>query len=351
MQPAKLWRPLPQDSTQEGDQPQGTVQCLLCNHFCRIVPGDHGTCGVRENVDGALFTHTADKIAALNLDPVEKKPLYHFQPGSLTFSYGTMGCNLSCEFCQNYTLSQPPRHNEPVTGRHISPQDMVREAIAVGAKSVAATYSEPTIFFELMHATAIEAKKQGLASIIVSNGFMSPDCLTEMIPVIDAANIDLKSFRDTFYRTYCGARLAPVLKNLVRLKQEKVWLEVTTLVIPGLNDSYEELADIAIFIHDELGHDTPWHISRFHPGYHMTNLPPTPEDTLERAWQLGREAGLDYVYVGNAPGHMGNNTFCPSCCRMTIARRGFSITRADPDGVCKGCGEPMAGVGLEDLGQ
>ena len=351
MLPARLWRPLPaKGPTPEENAPPKTVQCLLCNHFCRIELGRRGLCGVRENVDGELLTHVGDKIAALNLDPVEKKPLYHFLPGTMTYSFAAMGCNLSCDFCQNHSLSQPPRQGGVAEGRTVAPEELVKGALDAGARSVSYTYSEPTVFFELMTDTAALAMDAGLKNILVSNGFMSAQCLDVLTPLIQAANIDLKSFRDGFYDRYCGARLAPVLKNLVRLKKDGVWLEVTTLIIPGLNDSYEELADIALFIHDELGHDTPWHISRFHPQFRMHDRKPTPPETLERAWQMGREAGLDYVYVGNVPDHLGNNTFCPRCRRMTIARKGFAITRADPGGKCKGCGEVIAGVGMEELG-
>ncbi|THB68449.1 MAG: AmmeMemoRadiSam system radical SAM enzyme [Desulfovibrio sp.] len=351
MHPAKLWRPLTHHDADpdQGTFEPGTVQCLLCNHFCRIEPGLRGQCGVRQNQDGELMTLVKDRVAALNLDPVEKKPLYHFLPGTMTLSLGTMGCNLSCDNCQNHSLSQSPREGRPIQGQAVTSEELVQGAIKAQAQSISYTYSEPTIFFELMLDTAILAHEQGLKNIIVSNGFMSPQCMEELAPVIDAANIDLKSFNDGFYRKFCSARLKPVLSNLVQLKKAGVWLEITTLLIPEHNDSYTELADIAVFIHDELGAATPWHISRFHPDFRMPRVPPTPEETLERAWDIGREAGLEYVYVGNVPGHLGNNTFCPDCCRMTVSRRGFAIARADAGGKCQNCGHAIPGVGMEGL--
>nr|MBP9944496.1 AmmeMemoRadiSam system radical SAM enzyme [Desulfomicrobium sp.] len=286
--PALLWRPL-----------EGTaLQCLLCAHFCRIEEGKRGQCGVRENRGGELFTLSRDKVAALNLDPVEKKPLFHFLPGTTTLSLGTQGCNLACLFCQNASLSQPPRRGEALRGENIPPREIIRLARTSGAASVAYTYSEPTIFFELMRETAAAANDAGLANIMVSNGFQSPQCLDELKSLIQAVNIDIKSFRDEFYRDICSARLGPVLKNLAHMKRLDWHIEVTTLVIPEHNDSDSELTDIARFVRDELGADTPWHVSRFHPCHRMANHPPTPLDTLKRAYDIGRTEGLSHVFVG-----------------------------------------------------
>ena len=337
--PALLWRPLEDDA----------LQCLLCAHFCRIEDGNRGACGVRENRGGTLFSLSHDKVAALNLDPVEKKPLFHFLPGTTTLSLGTQGCNLACLFCQNASLSQPPRHGEAPRGEKIPAREIIRLVRASGAASVAYTYSEPTIFFELMLETATLAKEDGLANIMVSNGFQSPQCLDELGTVIQAANIDLKSFRDEFYRDVCSARLGPVLKNLTHMKKLGWHLEVTTLVIPELNDSDRELADIARFVRDELGKDTPWHVSRFHPCHRMQDHQPTPLDTLKRAFDIGRAEGLFHVFVGNVPGSGLEDTCCPGCGQRMVERSGFTILRDRLQrGVCPGCGQVV--IRQENLG-
>lgn len=338
MQPAMLWRKA-EDSED--------VLCGLCSQYCRIAPGHRGFCGVRENKGGELFTHVADRVAAINLDPVEKKPLYHFMPGTMTFSFGTMGCNVGCSFCQNFSLSQPPREGRPITGQKLTPEDMVRAALDNGAQSISYTYSEPTIFFELMLQTAKLAVEKGLKNIMVSNGYQSPACLDALAPYIHAANIDLKSFRDHFYREQCQARLKPVLQTLKHIKKLGWWLEVTTLLIPNLNDAPEELAEMTSFIKDELGAETPWHISRFHPSYRLTDRGPTPVETLERAYEIGKQTGLQYIYVGNVPGHNGNNTMCPAGCGPVIERRGFTLGKCSS--ACDVCGATIPGVGMETL--
>ena len=326
---ALLWRTLKDD----------VLQCQLCAHFCRIADKERGQCGVRENREGTLVSLSYDKVAALNLDPVEKKPLFHFLPGTTTLSVGTPGCNLACTFCQNASLSQPPRQGLPVQGESVPPKDIIRAAHASGAASIAYTYSEPTIFFELMVETAAQALDAGLANIMVSNGFQSPQCLDELGGLIQAANIDLKSFSDDFYRDICSARLGPVLKNLVHMKRLGWHLEVTTLVIPDLNDSDVELTDIARFLRTELGADTPWHVSRFHPCHRMHDHSPTPLDTLKRAYDIGRAEGLQYVFVGNVPGSGLENTVCPGCGLTVVERSGFSILRDRlRKGLCPDCG-------------
>ncbi|MEF2145553.1 MAG: AmmeMemoRadiSam system radical SAM enzyme [Desulfovibrionaceae bacterium] len=323
----------------------GRVHCRLCNHFCVIEQGDRGLCGVRENRGGTLFSLVYGKVAALNMDPVEKKPLYHFLPGTRTFSLGTAGCNFRCAFCQNDSLSQSPRERGPIQGRDVSPRELVEAALRHEAASISYTYSEPTVFFELVHDTAELAVQAGLKNILVSNGFQSPDCLDALAPLIHAANIDLKSFQDAFYRELCGARLRPVLSNLKAIKELGWWLEVTTLVIPGHNDSPGELADIAGFIAQELGADTPWHVSRFHPHHMMLRTPSTPVATLETALAAGHAAGLHHVYIGNVPGHDADNTLCPGCGCLLIRRQGFSLAEYRLDqGRCPDCGEAVAGV-------
>jgi len=340
MHQARLWKPLKDDR----------VQCRLCSHFCRIEPGLRGKCAVRENRDGKLYTLVYDRVAAINLDPVEKKPLYHFMPGTKSLSIGTMGCNLACSFCQNYTLSQTPRLTGDVSGRNVPPDDLVAEARDLGAASISYTYSEPTIFFELMADTAAKAQKAGIKNIMVSNGFMSPQCLDELAPLIQAINVDLKAFTEKFYQGLCGAKLKPVKDNLVKIKKLGWWLEVTTLVIPGKNDDPKELDGIARFIHDHLGDETPWHVSRFHPTYKLTDRGPTPVSTLEAAYELGKKAGLKYVYPGNVPGHEHDNTYCPSCKNMVIQRRGFFPSNKDlVGGKCGKCGAAIAGVDMHTL--
>jgi len=337
MHPAALWKPLA----------DGRVSCRLCSHFCRIEDGRRGLCGVRQNSGGRLYTLVYDRVAAANLDPIEKKPLYHFLPGTTVFSFGTMGCNLSCAFCQNASLSQPPRQGKPILGESLTPARLVQAAVDSGAASIAYTYSEPTIFFELMRDTAVLAHQAGLKNVMVSNGFFSRQCLEALSGLIDAANIDLKAMNAAFYERICGAKLKPVLDTLVRVRKAGWWLEVTTLLIPGLNDVDEELRELAGFLVRELGPDTPWHISRFHPDFAMRDTPPTPLDRLERAWAIGREAGLRYVYVGNVPGDAHNGTSCPSCGKIVLSREGMGLRATNMSGGgCAACGTPIAGRGL-----
>jgi pyruvate formate lyase activating enzyme len=337
MQEALLWRP----------RSENRVHCHLCSHYCLIPDGGRGKCGVRENRGGTLYTLVNDRIAALNVDPVEKKPLFHFMPGTRTLSYATMGCNLACSFCQNYSLSQPPGRGGAIEGEHATPEQLVDAAARKGCRSISATYSEPTIFFELMLPTARLAHAKGLKNIIVSNGFMTRECLDELGPHIDAANIDLKAFTPEFYKRECHARLEPVKKNLIRIRELGWWLEVTTLVIPGLNDSREELANIAGFIAGELGRDVPWHVSRFHPDFELTDRGATPVATLEAAWAEGRKAGLHYVYVGNVHGHDGESTLCPGCGAPAVLRSGFHVLEKHvAGGACTRCGARIHGVDM-----
>ncbi|MDD3313401.1 AmmeMemoRadiSam system radical SAM enzyme [Pseudodesulfovibrio sp.] len=338
MQEARLWKPLR----------NGAAQCRLCNHFCAIPPGERGKCGVRENRDGALYALNYGRIAALNLDPVEKKPLYHFQPGSRTYSFATMGCNFHCAFCQNWTLSQPPGEDGRIEGRDATPEQLVAEAVRLGAASISYTYSEPTIFFELMQDSARLAKARGLKNIMVSNGFMSRECLDELRDDIHAINVDLKCFTETFYAELTGGRLAPVLENLKHIKHDLGWwLEVTTLLIPGKNDSPGELDRLTDFLAKEVGTDTPWHISRFHPDYKLTDRAATGRDSLEAAYAMGKSKGLKFVYIGNLPGTDRQQTLCPGCGELLIDRTGFSASGSRVrDGRCLRCGEPIPGVGL-----
>jgi pyruvate formate lyase activating enzyme len=330
------------------------VRCNLCAHRCSIAPGRKGVCQVRENQAGTLFTLVYGLPLSQAVDPIEKKPLFHFHPGSTAFSIATVGCNFRCSFCQNADISQMPRDRDEIRGHPAEPAQVIRAAQRYGSRSVAYTYTEPTIFFEYSYDIARLAHAAGIASVYVTNGYMTREML-ELFqgladshePWLDAANVDLKAFRDETYRRVCGARLQPVLDSLKSMKELGIWVEVTTLVVPGLNDSDGELGDIARFIAEELGVETPWHVSRFHPDYKMHDRGPTPSATLRRAYELGREVGLRYVYVGNLPGAHLEDTNCPSCGRVAIGRWGFQIAeRRTRDGACVACGAQIDGVGI-----
>jgi len=321
------------------------VRCDLCAHFCELENEEKGKCGVRVNINGVLHTLVEEKVAAVALDPVEKKPLFHFLPATPTLSLGTMGCNFACKFCQNYTLAHSPKQGLPIQGKRLYPEQIVQSAQSYQASSISYTYSEPTIFIELLFSTAKLAQEHQLKNIIVSNGYQSPKTLDLLSQVIDAANIDLKSFNNDFYQNYCGAKLKPVLKNLEKIKKMGWWLEITTLIIPGLNDSEQELTSITNFIVNHLGKDTPWHVSRFYPCYQLNYLPPTPVSTLKKAYQIAKSLGLNYVYLGNVPGVQEENTFCPECGQLLIQRQGFAITQNKiKQGKCPACNFELAGV-------
>ncbi len=321
------------------------IRCILCAHYCRIPEGESGRCRVRFNQGGRLYSLASDNIVSANPDPVEKKPLFHFLPGSIAFSVGTPGCNMTCSFCQNHSLSQgpPPLRTplEPLPDEYAG--RVVRAALDAGAKSIAYTYNEPTVAVELVRAAAARALNAGLANILISNGYQSPECMEMLQSLIQAANFDLKSFRDDFYTTYCGARLKPVLRTLEQAVAYGWWIEITTLLIPGRNDSDKELRDIARFIKENLGKQVPWHISRFHPAFRMRDAPVTPLADLERAHAVGRAEGLLFVYAGNVPGHASESTFCPSCEALFIRRAGY---RCEPpaSGRCAACGTSVPGV-------
>jgi pyruvate formate lyase activating enzyme len=331
----------------EGDR----VRCALCAHRCVIIEGGRGVCQVRENHAGTLHTRVYGLLVAQAVDPIEKKPLFLFYPGTRAFSIATVGCNFRCTFCQNADISQAPRDTGEVMGRFTSPEAVVEAAKRAACGSIAYTYTEPTIFFEYTLDVARLAQAAGIANVYVSNGYMTAEMLDMMAPgdtppLLDAANVDLKAFSDAFYREQCGARLQPVLDSLKRMKARGVWLEVTTLIIPGLNDTDGEMRDIARFIRDDLGADTPWHVSRFHPTYRLIDRPPTPATTVLRAREIGLQEGLRYVYAGNLPGQ-GEDTHCPSCGQTVIRRVGFSVVgRNLRDGACAHCGTRVDGVGL-----
>ncbi|MEA1940408.1 MAG: AmmeMemoRadiSam system radical SAM enzyme [Candidatus Caldatribacteriota bacterium] len=325
---------------------EGKVRCNLCAHRCVIADGKKGICQVRENRSGSLYTLVYGHTIIQHVDPVEKKPLFHFHPGSAAYSIATPGCNFGCRWCQNWDISQVVRERHLILGEEASPEQVVATAQKADCRSIAYTYTEPTIFFEYAYDTARLAHKAGLANLYITNGYMTEEMLETFQPYLDAANVDLKAFRDKTYRRYVGARLQPVLNTMKMMKRLGIWLEVTTLVIPGINDDDGELKDAANFVAEELGVDTPWHISRFFPGYKMTDVPPTPVETLDRAREIGLEAGLRYVYVGNLPGEA--NTVCHKCGQTLIRRLGYRIleNRVQPNGCCPNCGTPVAGVGM-----
>ncbi len=320
------------------------VRCGLCSHRCLVRPSHRGFCGVRENRDGTLYTLVYDKVIARHSDPIEKKPLFHVLPGSRSYSISTPGCNFRCKHCQNADISQLPRNAKGMLlGEDVPPSRIVDAARAARCTSISYTYTEPTIFFELAYETARLAADAGLKNVFVTNGYITPEALETIAPYLHAANIDLKGFTDDFYRNVCGARLQPVLDAIGLYHRLGIWIEITTLVIPGHNDSDAELGEIAAFIRS-VSVDVPWHVSRFHPTYRMTDRPATPIATLGRAREIGMQAGLRYVYEGNVPG-TGEDTLCPRCGRTVIRRVGFSILQNDvQDGACGHCGEPIAGL-------
>lgn len=354
--------------------PDSKVLCTLCPHDCHIPDGARGACGVRYNRDGRLYTLVYDKVVAREVNPIEKKPFFHFHPGSFAYSISTVGCNLRCAFCQNWEISQWPKEHLPkhvetgrhaaadappapicplladverdIPGEHVTPESLVRAAQATRCLSISYTFTEPTIFYELAYDTAVLAKEKGLKNNFVSNGFISEAPLRELATVLDAANIDLKFFKDESYRRVSRARLQPILDAIRLYHTLGVWIEVTTLIIPGINDSDEELTGIAEFL-CSVSPTLPWHVTRFYPAYEMLDHPPTGVATLRRAREIGFRAGLKYVYEGNVPGEGGENTYCPECKTLLIERYGFHVRRNRiREDRCPGCGAHIEGVGM-----
>lgn len=322
------------------------VQCQLCAHRCLIREGGMGICRVRENRGGKLFTLVYGNLISKNIDPIEKKPLYHFLPGSKAFSVATPGCNFRCGWCQNWQISQLPQETQMLQGRKTMPEEIVEQAVQSGCKSIAYTYTEPTIFFEYSYDIAKLATDAGLKNVYVTNGFMTSEMLRMIEPYLDAANVDIKAFRDETYRALMGGRLEPVLESCRLMKSMGIWLEITTLIVPGINDDLDELKELAAFICEDLGAETPWHLSRFYPQYQMTDVPPTDESILEKAVEIGKSTGLDYIYVGNLLGRYSTN--CKKCGQELISRRGYStkILGLNLKGQCRVCNIQADGVGL-----
>ena len=320
------------------------VHCYLCSHHCKIPEHKFGFCGVRQNIDGVLYTYAYGNVVSAQIDPVEKKPLYHFLPGSKTFSIAASGCNFRCSFCQNWEISQQPAKSGTGFGEEeFLPQDIAAEALRSDCKSISYTYTEPTIFFEYAYETAQAASKHGLRNIFVTNGYMTKDCISMVRPFLDAANVDLKFFNDNSYKKHCAGSLKPVMDSILFMKELGIWVEVTTLVIPGENDSVEELSGIANFI-SGIDKHMPWHISRFHPDYKFRKYDLTPEETLKKAKSIGQAAGLDFIYIGNVGG-WGNDTVCPNCKKILIKREYFNILEYNiKDNRCLYCQEEVQGV-------
>lgn len=320
------------------------LRCHLCAHNCLIKKGKRGICAVRENRDGILFSLVYGKVISMNIDPIEKKPLFHFLPGSTSLSIATAGCNFRCKHCQNYEISQYPRERSfPIPGTDMPPEDIVSAAVKSTCASISYTYTEPTIFFEFAYDCAQRAHKNGIRNVFVSNGYTGTEAVKMIAPYLDANNIDLKG-NDEFYKNICGARLNPVKETIRLMKEMGVWVEITTLVIPDFNDSQQDLSDIAEFI-VSVDPAIPWHVSQFHPTYKLNDKPRTPVSTLRKACDIGYNSGLKYVYQGNVPEEGGENTLCPSCRNLVIERTGYRILKNRiKEGKCLFCNTKIDGV-------
>jgi len=332
---------------------QKKVRCNLCSWRCLIGDGKLGRCCVRKNIGGTLYSLNYDKVCSANVDPIEKKPLYHFQPGSRSFSIAAMGCNFRCVFCQNWQMSQAAIESGQIDGEPVTAEQIVAGAVQNRCKSIAYTYTEPTVFMELCSDCARLAKEKGLANVFVSNGYMSREAIDFARDWLDGINVDLKAFSEDYYRNLCKAHLQPVLDTISYIaKQANIWMEITTLVVPGENDSEQELKKLASFLVTQAGPDVPWHVSRFHPQYKYLDSVATPVSTLELAYDIGKSAGLHYVYVGNVPGSKSESTFCYKCGRALIERVGYHITaNRIIDSRCPDCGTKIAGFeicGIEE---
>ncbi|MBN1426586.1 AmmeMemoRadiSam system radical SAM enzyme [Candidatus Fermentibacteria bacterium] len=333
MREAKYWNPIEQQR----------VACTLCPRGCEVADRERGYCGVRENVGGRYVTLVYGRAVAANVDPIEKKPLFHFLPGTTAFSIATAGCNMECKFCQNWDISQ--FRPEQIRSTDLFPTDVAAAARGRSCASIAYTYSEPVIFYEYMLDSAIEGHRLGVRSVMISNGYILKEPLLELLPRLDAVKVDLKAFTDTFYQKLCAGKLQPVLDSLRWIKEQGTWLEIVDLILPTQNDGEGEILALSEWIVDELGPDVPVHFSQFHPTYRIRNLPRTPVSTLERCYRIAKNAGLNFVYLGNVPGLGYENTLCPGCGTTLIRRVGFTVlSNTLKEGACPSCGRAIPGV-------
>lgn len=323
--------------------PDREIRCNLCPRYCQLGDRERGFCGVRENQGGKYYTLVYGQVASLNVDPIEKKPFFHFLPGSEAFSLATAGCNLHCKFCQNWEISQ--MRPEQVKNINLPPEALIAACERYRCPAIAYTYTEPVVFFEYMYDCSVLARKKGLKNVVVTAGFINPEPLADLIEVVEAIKVDLKSFNQSFYTEYVRGELQPVLETIKQIARSKTWLEIVYLVIPSLNDNPQEIREMCRWLKNEIGPDYPLHFSRFHPMYLIKNLPPTPVSTLEALREVALTEGLHYVYVGNVPGHPGENTYCPNCGKLIIERYGYAIRKKELSrNKCRHCGQVIAGV-------
>ncbi len=321
----------------------GKVRCTLCPHECEVADMERGTCSVRENRSGTYYTLVYSRLCTAHVDPIEKKPLFHFLPSSQAFSIATAGCNIECKFCQNWEISQ--FRPEDVRSEYSPPEKVADLAVQTGCASIAYTYSEPVVFYEYMYDTAVEGRKRGVRSVIISNGFIKQEPVVELCKVLDAVKVDLKAFTEKFYRETCRGELKPVLDALKWIKDTGIWLELVVLLVPTLNDSKDEIRKMCDWVRSELGPDVPMHFSRFTPTYKIKNLPRTPVKTLEMARSTAVEAGINFAYIGNVPQHPFESTYCPHCDELLIRRVGYWTTVSGlKDGKCGKCGAQIPGI-------
>ncbi len=333
MSRARYWKPLANKR----------IQCALCPKGCQVGDRERGFCGVRENRDGVYYTLVYGSAAAARPDPIEKKPFFHFLPGTTAFSIGTAGCSLNCKDCQNWDLSQS--RPEQLSTRHLPPADVAAQALATGCRSIAYTYNEPTVFYEYMYDTAVEGRKRGLRSVVVSSGYTSQEPLRALIPRVDAIKVDLKGFSEQFYSRYCSGSLRPVLDTIKTVHASDTWLELVLLVVPGISDDARTIEATCQWIRANCGPEVPVHFSRFYPNYQLRSLPPTPYATLQQCYQTARRAGLHFVYLGNVPESPSQHTVCPGCGKTVVERRGYTVTALRlKNGRCPGCGRRIPGV-------
>ncbi|MFQ5721986.1 MAG: AmmeMemoRadiSam system radical SAM enzyme [Candidatus Aminicenantales bacterium] len=323
--------------------PDREIECTLCPHQCKLGDKERGYCGDRENQGGTYYTLVYGKACAVHIDPIEKKPLFHFLPGTNALSIATAGCNVNCKFCQNWEISQV--RPEQVRNYDFPPSQVVKSAKTNDCPTIAYTYTEPVVFYEYVYDTAVKGRRQGIKSVVISGGFINTEPLRELAKVVEAIKIDLKAFSQDFYTKYVNGELKPILEAIKTVHQSPAWLEIVYLVIPTLNDSPQEIQKMCRWIKQEVGPDVPLHFSRFYPMYLIKNLPSTPISTLERSWKIALSEGLHYVYIGNVPGHKAESTYCPQCHKTVIKRIGYQIEQINlKNGRCQFCGHPIPGI-------